>query len=150
METTRCRQSLRIAIFQRTLPVQDEQHPETDTSPALGQRPVTSLQHRDSPGKFYFCQQLSFHQTETGHRLAVRACTPSKETRAGARLCCGTPGTRMPEKYRPGDHNSSFCCIYLGNTTTSFFILNESLILIQGLGRRLSTCSKIKRSQAAL
>lgn len=86
------------------------------------------------------------HQSLPGRE----AWAPSKETCAGARLCCGTPGTRMPEKYRPGNHSSSFCCIYPGNTDNYIFILNDSLILIKGLGRRLSTCSKIKRNQTAL
>lgn len=45
----------------------------------------------------------------------------SAKTRAGARLCCGTPRTRMPEKYRPGDHSSTFCCTYPGNIENYFF-----------------------------
>lgn len=91
-----------------------------------GQRPVRSLQHRDSPGDFYFCQQLSFHQSVVSLPGSKNLHNQQRNMLWGQALLW-TPGTRMPEKYRPGDHSSSFCCTYPGDTDNWFFFHIEWL-----------------------
>lgn len=70
---------------------------------------------------FAFCLQLLYHQTLTSPLCNESPCTQQRNTQAGAGLCCGTPGARMPEKYKLDDHIPSFCWTYPGKTDNYFF-----------------------------
>lgn len=62
---------------------------------------------------FPFCQQFLYHRNLMFLLCSESPCIQQGNTCLGARLCCGNPGARMPEKYKPSDYIPSFCSIYL-------------------------------------
>lgn len=130
--------------------MQDEQHPETDKYAALVRDLSDPCSTETLLVTFIFASSFRFTRVSCPF-LGARTCTTSKETCCEARLCCGLLGQGCLRNTDQVIIVLPFVAPTLEiQTTGSFFILNDSLILIQGMGRRLSTCSKIKRSQAAL